>query len=77
VEGLEGVDGFDGGEVVAEPFDAGFGFAITKVFEEVGNLVLAEGAGVDGGALDEGDLEVVFAAEQEDFPFLFIASKEG
>ncbi len=70
---LEGVDGFDFGQVVREPFDAALRLAVAQVFEEVGDLVLAERAIEDGVALEDGDFDLVFAGEQEGFPVVFLA----
>jgi len=74
---LECVDGFNFGQVVREPLDAGFRFAILDVFEEVGDLVLAVGAIEDGVALDDSDFNFVIAGEQKRFPFFVFAAFNG
>ena len=74
---LEGVDGFDFGEEVREPCDAGLRFAVAEFFEEVGDFVLADGAVGDGIAFKDGDFDFVVAGEEQGFPFLFGAFFDG
>jgi hypothetical protein len=70
---LEGVDGLYLAEEFGEPLNAGFRLAFLKVFEEVGNLVLADGAIEDGIALDDRDLDFVDTGEEKGFPLVFFA----
>ena len=70
---LEGVDGFYFGEVFGEPLDAGLRLAILEFFEEVGDLVLADGAIGDRVAFEDRDFDFVVAGEQEGLPVFFFA----
>ncbi len=74
---LEGVNGFDFGEKFVEPLDAGFGLAVLSVFDEVGDLVLANRTVADGIALEQRDFDLVVAGEQERLPLFFFAFFDG
>ena len=54
---LEGVDGFDLGQIFLEPDDAGFGLAVFEFLDELGKVVLIK----DGSAFEEGDFDFVVA----------------
>lgn len=74
---MEGIDGFDGEQIILKPLHGAVGLAILEVLEEVRDLVLAHGAVIDGVAFKQGDFYFVEPREQEDFPFLFSTFFDG
>ncbi len=76
-EVLEGVHGLYFGKVFVKPLDARFRLAVLGLFDELGDLVLADGAILHGIALKNGDLDLIVAGEQERLPLFFLACFEG
>jgi hypothetical protein len=74
---LEGVDGFDFAQKLMEPCHASLGFAVGGVFNEVGDLIVADGAIADGITLEERNLYLIVAGEQERVPLFFSAFFDG
>src|ERR1700738_1812595 len=74
---LEGVDRLDLFQILGPPLDVRFRLGIVKVFEEVGNLVLTDGAIEDGMTLEDRDLDAIGCGEKQALPILLAALFDG
>ena len=74
---LEGVDGFDVGEIFVEPSYSALGQAVLGLVDEFADLILAHRAIVDRVALEDSDFNAVDAGEEDGVPFFFGAFFNG
>lgn len=60
-----------------QPGDAGIWFAVGRVFDEVGDLVLANRTIRDRVPFEEGDFNLAVGGEQERVPAFFLVFLDG